>query len=148
MNKLYKDPEDYGLNKTSIFRIGGLLLAIFGFAAVIVWLMFTFTTSNTNTSSHKASDYSEQQPEPLTVLDWKWGYEKSIDGRVKNNSSKQYSYVAVEFNLYDEGGNHLGTALANTNNLEPNTIWKFTATPLMTGTANVTKAKLKGVTGY
>lgn len=89
--------------------------------------------------------------EPLTVSNWKlekgYGY-IHVAGDVRNNSGKQYSYVQVDFNLYDGQGNHIGTALANTNNLEPNSTWKFMAQPLMTGTANVTSAKLKGVSGF
>ena len=162
MNKLYKDPGELdkiaGLNKTSVFRIGGLLAAIVGGATVVAWL---FTGSNANTSTHSVSNYSAQQPEPLTVLDWDWetfkssvdgktyiAAEKNIVGRVKNNSSKQYSYVQIEFNLYDIDDNHIGTAMTNTNNLEPNSIWKFKSVPLMVGTANVNKAKLKSVSGY
>jgi hypothetical protein len=165
MNELYKKsggPDKItGLNKTSVFRIGGLLLVLVGGFALAVWYLFNFAGSDSKTSSNVVS-YSAKQPDPLTVLDWAWNTwdttdvdgkpikvsDKTINGRVKNNSSRQYSYVQVGFNLYDADNNHVGTAVANTNNLEPNSTWKFTATPLMVGTGQIKTAKLKGVTGF
>ncbi len=55
------------------------------------------------------------------------GYSAEIKGIVKNNSNKTYSYVAIEFAVYDVNGNNIGTALDNINNLYPGDTWAFTA---------------------
>lgn len=69
-----------------------------------------------------------------------------IEGEIKNNTNKQYSYVQVSFNLYDSKGNQLGTALANINNLDPNATWKYKAIGLTT--EKVTSYKLVEITGW
>ena len=69
-----------------------------------------------------------------------------IEGEIKNNTNKQYSYVQVSFNLYDSKGNQLGTALANINNLDSNATWKYKAIGLTT--EKVTSYKLVEVTGW
>lgn len=73
------------------------------------------------------------------------GYISYIVGSVKNNSSKQYSYVQVEINLYDNSGAQVGSTLANANNLEPGAIWKFKA---VVTEENATKYKIKDITGF
>lgn len=72
-------------------------------------------------------------------------YVRYVVGTVKNNSTKQYSYVQVEINLYDNSDAQVGSTLANANNLEPGATWKFKA-PILED--NATKYKVKDVTGY
>ena len=55
-----------------------------------------------------------------------------IQGEIKNNTDKEYSYVQVTFNLYDKDGSQLGTAVDNINYLEPNATWKYKAIGLVT----------------
>ena len=50
-----------------------------------------------------------------------------IEGTVKNNTSKDYSYFSIEFVCYDAEGNNLGTAIDNTNNLLAGDTWKYKA---------------------
>jgi hypothetical protein len=69
-----------------------------------------------------------------------------VVGTVKNNTSKQYSYVQVEINLYDESGAQIGSTLANTNNLEAGGTWKFKAVVLED--KNVKQYKVKNITGF
>ncbi len=69
-----------------------------------------------------------------------------IEGEIKNNTDKSYSYVQVTFNLYDEDGAQLGTAMANINNLEPNGTWKYKAIGLVT--QKVSTYKLVEITGW
>jgi len=68
-----------------------------------------------------------------------------IVGKVKNNGSKEFSYVQVTFNLYDASGAQIGSAMANVNNLEPQGIWKFSAACLED---NFKTFKFKDITGY
>ncbi|MDD5546873.1 MAG: FxLYD domain-containing protein [Candidatus Omnitrophica bacterium] len=150
-----------GFDKKSIFRIAGgvgIAIAIF----VIMCLIGYYRIEHQPIPSVKQSVVPAMpKTDSFTVLDWDWvTYKasvggktytvgnKNIAGKVKNNSNKRYSYVQIEFNLYDKDGNHVGTALDSINNLEPNSIWKFQAVPLMSGTADVTGAKLKGVSGF
>ena len=69
-----------------------------------------------------------------------------IEGEIKNNTDKTYSYVEVTFNLYDENGAQLGTAIDNINNLEPNATWKYKAIGL--ATEKVATYKLVEISGW
>jgi len=69
-----------------------------------------------------------------------------IEGEIKNNTDKTYSYVEVTFNLYDSNGAQLGTAIDNINNLEPNATWKYKAMGLVT--EKVATYKLVEITGW
>ena len=73
------------------------------------------------------------------------GFSTHITGIVKNNTDKIYSYVLIEFNLYDKSGNHIGTALANTSNLDAKWKWKFEAIGFYTDTE---KYKLSTLSGH
>ena len=70
-----------------------------------------------------------------------------IEGTLKNNNNKEYSYLQIEFVCYDADGNNLGTALDNTNNLGSNETWKFKAMLLSTS-GEATKCEFKEVTGW
>ncbi len=86
---------------------------------------------------------------PLVVEDWR--YETGefgtgmIVGTVVNNTDKEYSYVQIEFNLYDSDGAQVGSTFANVANLEPHGKWKFEAMVLED---SATQAKLKDITGF
>lgn len=69
-----------------------------------------------------------------------------IEGEIKNNTNKSYTYVQVTFNLYDADGNQLGTAVANINNLEPNGTWKYKAIGLTSQA--VSSYKFVEITGW
>ncbi len=68
-----------------------------------------------------------------------------IVGTLKNTTSREYGYIQIEFNLYDAGGNQVGSTLANINNLEPGRTWKFEA-PVLTSEA--TEAQVKNITSF
>lgn len=53
------------------------------------------------------------------------GYVKHIVGTLKNNTDRTYSYVRVTFNLYNESGAQVGTAVDSVRNLEAGGTWKF-----------------------
>jgi len=69
-------------------------------------------------------------------------YMRYIIGTVKNNSARQYGYVQVEINLYDDAGTQVGSTLANTNNLESSGTWRFKAPVIEENAVNVF-AKIK-----
>ena len=72
-------------------------------------------------------------------------YSTHVVGKVKNNTSKQYTYVQIQYALYDKSENQIGTALANVNGLESGGTWKFDAIGIPTETYQY---KLINLTGY
>ena len=71
-----------------------------------------------------------------------------IEGSLVNNTNKKYSYVQIEFNVYDSNGIQLGSAIANINNLEAKGTWKFKAMEFGSDTENVASYKVVGVTAF
>ena len=71
-----------------------------------------------------------------------------IEGSVKNNKDKDYSYVQIEFVCYDADGNNLGTAIDNTNNLLGNQTWKFKAMAMFSDAENVDHCDYHEITSW
>ena len=69
-----------------------------------------------------------------------------IEGKVKNNTDKEYSYVQVIFNTYDKDGNTTGTCIDNNSGLNPNGTWKFKAI-CDAKSSDIAKFDLKDITG-
>ena len=86
---------------------------------------------------YKLNDYSEYL-----------GYTVTIEGTAKNTSSRNYSYVQIEFVVYDVNGNNLGTALANINNLGSGDTWSFEAMLLSFPSTRPGSYKLVEITAY
>jgi hypothetical protein len=68
----------------------------------------------------------------------------TITGTVENRSGRKLKYAQITFNLYDEEGAQVGTALANINNLEPGGTWKFKAV----GFARCKSYKVSELSGF
>lgn len=106
------------------------------------------------TNPTQTSTTVEQTQEKFTLQDGhqgttdKYGMSYTIEGTIKNNTDKQYSYVQVTFNLYDSDGAQIGTALANINNLEANGVWKFKASGSFGNGKTVASYKLMEITGW
>ena len=71
-----------------------------------------------------------------------------IEGKVKNNADKDFSYVQIEFICYDKQGNNLGTAIANTNNLLGGQTWKYKAMFMESDSKNVAKCEYHEITSW
>ena len=71
-----------------------------------------------------------------------WGV-RGVCGLAINNTNKKLSYVQIEINLYNKEGTHVGSTIANTNNLEPQNKWRFQAPVLE---HNVASYKIMGIT--
>lgn len=76
-----------------------------------------------------------------------YGFAYYIEGYVKNNSNKEFSYVQIEFTAYDSEGNTLGTCLDNNSGLEANGRWKFKAM-CTSEVEKIASYKLKEITKY
>lgn len=70
---------------------------------------------------------------------------KILTGILQNDGNREYSYVQIQFNLYDKDGVQIGSTLANVNNIEPHGKWKFEAAILQEG---ATMFKVKDITGF
>ncbi|MCE5322107.1 FxLYD domain-containing protein [bacterium] len=101
-------------------------------------------TQTGSSDSTPATEDTSQTTKDLTLQDWSVEGQ-SIKGVVKNNSNRTYSYVQIEFNVYDSSNAQIGSAMANINNLEPGGIWKFEAVALED---NVASAKFKDLSGW
>lgn len=86
----------------------------------------TDNSSNTNTPNISSSG-KLTSPDGYLELENKTGNYDNITGTIKNLSSEPYRYVEVNINLYDSNGNQVESTLANTNNLEGNGTWNFSA---------------------
>lgn len=71
--------------------------------------------------------------------------EDVITGTLKNTSGNKYSYIQIVFNLYDNNGNQIGTAIDNLRNLDTDGTWKFEALVFEEGVA---KFQLSEVSAY
>lgn len=78
---------------------------------------------------------------------YKSSYSYYIEGVCKNDGSKDYNYLQVEFICYDKDGYNLGTAWDNTNNLLSGESWKFKAI-FLGDEKSVKKCEYHEVTGW
>lgn len=104
--------------------------------------------SSGSSSSSLSRDSAPSKPS-LELLDKKDSVTEygssTIVGTVKNNSTKEYRFVMIEFNIYDSKDNQIGTAHDTISNLEPGGKWAFKALVLEKDFA---KYKLKELKGY
>lgn len=85
------------------------------------------TKSNEQTGKTEVKTESLELEEGYTGAPDEYGFAYYIEGYIKNNTDKDYSYVQVEFTTYDSEGNTLGTCLDNNSGLEAQGRWKFKA---------------------
>lgn len=72
-------------------------------------------------------------------------FSTTISGTLTNATDKQVGYIQLSYTLYDADGAQIGTAFANTSNLDAGGVWKFEAVGLE---GNVADYKLADVTGF
>ncbi len=101
-----------------------------------------------------AIDEADKQKESLKVEENtvtaskdEYGFSYNIEGYIKNESDKSFSYVQVTYTAYDKDGNTLGTCIDNNSGLEANGRWKFKAMCL-SEVDSIASYKLSEVTGW
>ena len=128
-----------------------------GWLIVIIFLiLFGIIIANNSDNTVSDGNLSSRNSEPVEKFTYEISNEYSdefnfsyyIEGSVKNNKSKDYSYVQIEFVCYDADGNNLGTAMDNTNNLLGNQTWKFKATALFSDVQNVDHCDFHDITSW
>ena len=137
--------------RTKIVLAAVLVLIVIG---IIIACSSGKDTTPAEKKSAEAPEAGEPEkgetPEgPLVVEDWRFKAGDfgtgMIVGTVVNNTDREYSYVQIEFNLYDSDGAQVGSTFANITDLEPHGKWKFEALVLED---SATEAKLKDITAY
>ena len=126
------------LKNTVLWTILGILVIVIGIGAIASGGDSSVQTSNNN-KQEKFTLISDKKTTDAAGTTY-------IEGEIKNNTDKSYSYVQVTLNLYDDNGAQLGTAVDNINNLEPNATWKYKALGLVT--EKVSSYKLVEITGW
>lgn len=76
------------------------------------------------------------------------GYSAKVVGVAKNVTSRNFSYVSLEFSVYDSSGNNIGTAWANINNLSAGDTWRYEATLIGFSDTKPISIKLIDITAY
>ncbi len=123
------------------------------------WIIIGFVViglasgGSAGTSSNNKKTKTATKQEALVLEDGHtgspdaYGFAYYIEGYIKNNTDKEYSYVQVEFTAYDAEGNTVGSCLDNNSGLEANGRWKFKA--ICSGEAKqIASYKLKEITKW
>lgn len=126
--------------------------------ALIIIIVFIIIIIGSISNSDNASEgnVSNNQEKPIEKFTYEitnqymddLGLGYYIEGSLKNNKNRDYSYVQIEFVCYDASGNNLGTAMDNTNNLLGNQTWKFKAMALFGDVENVDHCDYHDVTAW
>ena len=117
-----------GMPKWAIFLI---VIVVIGIFAASSGGSNSGNANNGNANNGGSSEKQEKFTYTVTN-EYNNSFSHYIEGTVKNNRDKDYSYVQIEFICYDKDGNNLGTAIDNTNNLLGQQTWKFKAMGLFT----------------
>ena len=99
-------------------------------AAIVLILIIQQTTGNKKKDVEVKSSTQETQKAKYEVSELnieKDSFSSYVTGVLKNNTDKEKLYVQVTIPAYDANGNKVGEALANVNDLKPNSTWKFKA---------------------
>ena len=129
-----------------------LIAIICVFGVIIIGSVF----SGSGEETAKEGDNSGDKKKPVEKFTYEitdqyvdeYGFSYYIEGSVKNNKDKDYSYVEIEFVCYDVEGNNLGTAIDNTNNLLGNETWKFKAISLASDAENIDHCDFHEITSW
>lgn len=122
-------------------------ICFFCFICIVVGL----ATSSVTVPSVETTGATEttKTQERFTLQDGHKGYKDSfayyIEGTVKNNTDRSFSYAQITFNLYDKDGAQVGTAMDNISNLDANGTWKIKAIGMAD---NIASYKLAEITGW
>lgn len=73
------------------------------------------------------------------------GYNAKVSGVIKNITNKELSYVSIEFIIYDEAGNNLGTADTSIRHFASGDTWQFEARLIGSTDTRATKFRVGNV---
>ncbi len=120
---------------------------------VIIFAIIGISSLSGNDSKEEVVGKTESKKENLVLDDNhkgyvdEYGFSYYIEGYVTNNTDKEYEYVDITFDVYDEEGNNIGSCWDNNSGLDPKGRWKFKA--ICSGEAEeIASYKLDEITGY
>ena len=126
VKKNYRSRWEYIYSKKPIYkRVWFIVLA-----AIVLILIIQQTTNNKKKDVEVKNSTQETQKAKYEVSEInieKDSFSSYVTGVLKNNTDKEKSYVQITIPAYDANGNKVGDALANVNDLKPNSTWKFKA---------------------
>lgn len=139
--------------------MGKFLKLVGAFVLLIIALSFLaalFTEQSKpkapSTSTQTLVPSSEPTRQGLYVKTWKWAYtdygSPYIEGVVINDSDRTYSFVSVEFAIYNDRDERIGTASDSINNLKPGDRWRFKASPLISDEEGTIYARFEELSGW
>lgn len=132
----------------------GLIQGIFVFLYIASSYYFTQYNSNllNNNSNQNSNNYSIIKPDFDYKIDnqysTEYGYIYYVEGTVKNNKSKEYSYVLIKFVCYDSEGNYIGNATDSASPLLENQTWKFKASYIDTAANKIDHCDYYDITAW
>jgi len=104
--------------------------------------------SNSNTNSDKDASFEWVENARLEKDNsYTFIEDRNIVGSIRNISNKTFSYVLIEFIIYDSSGNQLGTALDSISNFKSGNVWQFKASGLL-DMNKVTRFEFLKITTY
>lgn len=113
------------LNKKSNKRIRGIFATIITIIAVVFCLTGCFDTSNSSdldkfqvTNTNMTYEYNEYTND----------YDIIITGKAKNITDEDFSYVSIEFTIFNAQGESIGICDAYISGLSAGETWSFEAT--------------------
>ena len=115
-------------------RSGSIVLVLM--VVFVFWLIFhngssspdpvqSTTTAISNVQERDPTSCLERGKRSSEVDEYEIG--TTITGTIKNNCGKDFSYVEIDFKLFDHKGNVVGTAMANQTNLKAGETWRYKA---------------------
>ena len=102
------------------------IILILVFVAMALFIVIGLTVVFTRSESKPNLTISDTEMS-VTYNEYLGYYSVTITGVATNTSGHDLSYASVEYSVYDEAGNNLGTALDNINNLRKGESWRFEA---------------------
>lgn len=152
-NHFFNSPNINSTNKPLTFRnipviwkvFGSIICTVIGICIIVYIVNIYFNdTYDDYLNNHVENEYdnnSAAQLEWIVEPNLQTSYplapysydlaDKTITGTIKNISNETYSYVSIEFIIYDSSGTQLGTALDSIDNFKGGNTWTFEASALL-----------------
>ncbi len=120
-----------------------IIIAVIGLIILIVTSIMFVMVEDDSASKEKLELTGVYLEVDYTSL---LGYSACVKGVATNTTNKDYSYAMIEFVIYDDAGNNLGTAIASITNLYSGDTWSFEATLFSFPDTRPTSYKLVSIT--
>jgi hypothetical protein len=122
----------------------GLLIAL----CLFLWFAVYKVCTDRSVLNVPTGQTTTSQLPDLQVLKYEGYMEGStlyVEGKVRNNTERNYRYVEIRFDVYNEANEKCGTAWTNESGLAPHETWAFKA---VSTAERPTNYKLASVSGH